>query len=339
MTPAKVKVIPAKNQNYNSCTADATKQVAAGGLASQNLPQAFARCLDKYPSAGLFLKCKKNAFLKSKGQPPGAAALAECKALLTAANFDGVDPAPIYLNEEDAFFGGVGLNQELKIPDMNIPNFTCEKFNAAILDIPTLAQHILFGNHPLMFLRGDEQKKYITALSALASKQKKTDKFSDISGFGRLFRDSHGKSAIVYYPSAPCDFRGSLGDAYSGMSVYYLPDIAHQTATPYFGIAYYRRNQKTLTTPKLVAEILTRMGSRFKAYVKDSQTVFISATPFSEVDKERDPRNICMDPRPQHFVAAIYSAKDDNTVPEYLLLANIKNLCDYGDRQARMLAR
>jgi hypothetical protein len=339
LTPAKVKVIPAKNQNYNVCTAEATKQVAAGRQASQDLPKAFARCLDKYPSAGLFLQCKKNAFLKSKGQAPSAPALAECKALLTAANFDGVDPAPIYVNEQDAFFGGIGLNQELKISDMKFPNFTCEKFDAAILAIPKLAQHILFGNHPLMFLRGAEQKKYISALAAISSKKKKADKFSDISGFGRLFSDSHGKSEIVYFPSAPCDFRGSLGEAYSGMSVYYLPDVAHQTATPYFGIAYYRRNQKSLTTPKLVAEVLSRMGSRYKAYAKDAQTVFISSSPFSEVDKERDPRNICMEPRPQRFVVAIYSSKDDTSAPEYLLLANIRNLCDYGDRQARMLVR
>jgi hypothetical protein len=339
LKPAKVKEIQKISQSYSGCTSAATTLVAAKKMTVQELPLAFERCRDKYPSAGLFLDCKKNALAKSKGRALDPAALAQCTALLTAATFDGLDSDPVFTTRSDAYFAGLGMNQELKLTEMDLPNFTCEKLISAFQDVPKNAQHILFGNHPLMFLQGAEQAKYIKSLTALSSKKAKDAKFSDIPGFGRLFGDSHGKQSIVYFPSASCDFRGNLGATYSGVSLYYLPDTKRQTATPYFGVAYYRRNQKALTTPKLVAELLLRLGSRFKAYSKNEQTVFISAAPFSEVDQERDPRNICMQPRPQQFVAVIYSAKDDVNVPEYLLLANIKNLCEYGDRQAGFLAR
>ena len=93
-----------------------------------------------------------------------------------------------------------------------------------------------------------------------------------------------------------------------------------------------------MTTPELVSDVSFRLGRNYKAYSKDATTVFISALPFEEVDRERDPRNICKTPRKHQFVAVIRTLATNANAPEYLLLANVLNLCEYGDRLARRWA-
>ena len=337
LSPAKIKEIQANNQSYKNCTEGATAGVKAGKSLAQDLPKAFERCRDKYPGAALFLECKKKVLAAAKGSELDVEAVGECKKLLTAASFDPAEPVPLFVSGNQAFFAGLGMNREMSLSEMELPNFTCEKLQTAVTNVAKNAQHILFGNHPNVFVPGAAQAKFLAAITR--AKPAKGEKFSDVDGFGRLFGEVKSPQSIVYFPSAPCDFKGASGVIFSGLSLYYLADSTGRTGTPYFGIAYYREGQKSVTTPELVTEVSRRLGRDFKAYSKDAETVFILSTPFKEVDKERDPRNICQTPRAHQFVGVVHTSKKDHGHPDYLILANIRNLCDYGDRQAGKLAR
>lgn len=339
LSPKQAESIQKSNISYKDCMAAATAAVKAGKIKPEELPAEFGRCTDKFPAAGLFQECKKNLLKSAKGTEISVADVAECKKILSRATFDPQDPVPIFVAGWQAVFAGVGLNRSIHMPGTDIPNYNCSHLQNAFSNVSKNAQHILFGNHPRMFLKGAEQQKFLKALQSANSQGAKGVKFNDISGFGRLFGDPNKDQAIVYFPSSSCDFEGNSGQIFSGMSLYYLTDVKNHMAAPYFGIAYYRQGQKSVTTPELVAEVSRRLGSEFKAYSKDVNTVFISSTPFKEVDRERDPRNICELPRQHRYVAVIHTVKGSPNVPEYLLLANIRNLCEYGDLQARNVAR
>jgi hypothetical protein len=326
-------------QSYNECTSRATAAVKSGKLRIEDLPAEFGRCTDRFPAAGLFQECKKNLLKSAKGRDISVAEVNRCKQILVAASFDPSQPAPIYVSAGQAVFAGVGLNRPMKVSVMQVPNYDCRKLQMALSDIPKNAQHILFGNHPKMFLSGPDQAKFLKNLSSAVSKPSKNTKHADVAAFGRVFGDPKTNQSIVYFPSGACEFEATTGKIFAGINLFYLPDEKSQSATPYFGIAYYKQGQKSITTPELVAEVSRKLGPDFKAYSKDVQTVFISSTPFKEVDKERDPRNICELPRQHRFVAVIHTVKGSPNVPEYLLLANIRNLCEYGDLRARNLAR
>ena len=338
LSAGRAETIQRANISYKDCTAAATAAAKAGRIKPEELPAEFGRCTDKFPAAGLFQECKKNLLKSAKGSEISVADVAECKKILSRATFELEEPVPLFVAGAQAVFAGVGLNRSIHVPGTDIPNYNCLRLQNAFSNIPKNAQHILFGNHPRMFLKGPEQQKFLQVLQAAYAKGSKRSKYNDISGFGRLFGDPSKDQSIVYFPSSSCDFEGTTGQIFMGMSLYYLADVKNHMAAPYFGIAYYRQGQKSVTTPELVAEVSRRLGPDFKAYSKDVNTVFISSTPFKEVDRERDPRNICELPRQHRYVAVVRTVKGSPNVPEYLLLANIRNLCDHGDLQARSVA-
>jgi hypothetical protein len=265
--------------------------------------------------------------------------VARCKELLTAASFDSAKPAPIFSGGGQVVFAGVGLNRPLVAAGMSVPNYNCVQLQSVLADIPKNGQHLLFGNHPKMFLSGKDQPAFLQKLAALSSKQPKDSKYLDVLGFGRQYGAPQSKQAVVYFPAGSCEFESSAGGIFAGLNLFYLVDEKSQIFTPYFGIAYYRATQKTVNTPELVNEVISKLGSDYKPYSKDAHTIFIAAIPFKEVDKERDPRNICELPRPHKLVAVVHTIPGKPNVPEYLLLANIRNLCEYGDRRAGNLLR
>ena len=65
------------------------------------------------------------------------------------------------------------------------------------------------------------------------------------------------------------------------------------------------------------------------------QSRIISNHKIRAFDSEGDPFNLCRQPRKHDFIAMI--RKQDKTHPQYLLLANLKNLCSYGDHAAKAL--
>src|SRR5690606_25246284 len=154
------------------------------------------------------------------------------------------------------------------------PNFDCERLKAVVKS-PKDAQYFLFGNHPRVFA-GLEPRKGPALMKALRL-TRPAAKGADVSGFGRVFGDPRGAGGVVFCPSASCDFDAEPGAMFAGLSAYYLLDAASSTATPYFGIAYYKQGQSPLTTPKLVQALVKSLGSNFKSFKKNELVTFVAA--------------------------------------------------------------
>ncbi|MCX6126833.1 MAG: hypothetical protein NTV34_19075 [Proteobacteria bacterium] len=351
LSPAKVKQIKEINKGYQFCAQAAVKEVKTGALKSSDLPKALGICREQFPGAALYLQCKKD-LLKDKPQlVPEPQAVASCQKYLTAASFEPTEPIAFFIHNSEAYLAGLGLNQEVESAKLAPPNFNCEPYHLTETNLDG-AQYILFGNSPNAFgTIGTIQQKFLHQVSQglTAAKQPKTketnenitaDNFFKIIGFGRLFAEKKpgGPTAqIAYFPSAPCHFSAPLGDIFSGISAHYLIHPTSKAATPYFGVTYFNKDRPAISTGKLVTEMLKRLGPAYKLYKKNAETVFLAAASFTEFDLEGDPRNVCKSPRLQQFIGIVHSFKETSGRPNYLILANIKNLCDYGDRLANAI--
>lgn len=339
LNPAAVKRIKTANANYKECQQAAITALNSKLINQVKFSAAVDACRERFPAISLYSQCKRQAIeaaATTKKDPSGA--LVACKKLLVAASFDREQPVPFFVNDNQLFFGGIGLNKTQLAATLDPPNFDCDRLNKAILN-PLESQHILFGNHPKVFktlspLSPQDLAKALQMEDATNADRKKG---AGTAGFGRIFGGLDGPKATVFFPSAACDFDGQLGKAFSGLSAYYLIDKASAEVTPYFGIAHYRPNFKDLTTKDLVTKLIDMLnagGSGYHAIIKNDTTAFVANTDFVEFDDEKDPRNVCKDPRSNSLVGIVQAAKDNPAKPRYLVVANVKNLCEYGDRLA-----
>lgn len=334
-TPAKVKQIKKTRKSFEACRKDALGQLKNGSVTKKKFEVMLNTCKENFPGASLYISCKKSAIktAESKNVSPDQA-IEQCKRYLLAASFDPNEPVPIFVDQGQIYFAGIGLNKQVPTSSLNPPNFDCENL-ATIARNPAQAQYFLFGNHPRMFAGLADLKG--AALTKAMKFAKPQTKGVDVTGFGRVFGDPKASSGVVYFPSSSCNFDADMGGTYSGLSAYYLLDGPSSTVMPYFGIAYFKQDQKAITTPKLVQGLIKELGSSFKSYAKNSQVTFVAAAGVTETDDEDDPKNLCKQPRQHRFVAVVQGRKEAPNQPEYMLLANVKNLCDFGDKLGKRL--
>jgi hypothetical protein len=342
LSPGKVIQLKEINKGYRVCTLNAVRSVKTRQTSLSELSGALASCKDQYPVVDLYTKCKQEVLKKKATE---ARDFSECNYLLKHATFDPLDPVPLFLKDGQAYTSGVGLNVEIKTDNLDIPDFSCKEFNRYKNNIAD-ARYLLFGNLPGLFGTDRTQKEILLAtiserIKGARKGQKAPADFVDIDGFGRLFPEVKGKiaSQVAYFPSAPCHYSGPLGSIYSGISVFYLIHPKSSGATPYFSASYYRKSQTAIDTKTLAKETKEILGPGYKVFPKDSRTLFVAESSFSDTDKEGDPRNLCKLPRLHQFVAVIRGFEDSRSRPEYLILANVKNLCDYGDRLVSLIGR
>lgn len=342
ISPGTVKKIRAANADYKECQQAAITALNSKLINQVKFKAAIDTCRERFPAISLYGKCKRKA-LKSansgKGKP--AAALEECKKLLVAASFDKDQPIPFFTREKQLFFAGVGLNKSSSAVILDPPNFDCDRLNKALVN-PLEAQYILFGNHPKMFsslenLSGDDLARAMRLDSVTRGTRKNGVGTKD---FGRIFGNLESRNATVFFPTAACDFDGQLGKLFSGLSAYYLLDKKSGEVTPYFGIAHYRPRISSISTKTLVSQLIATLnegGSGYKAVIKNDTTAFVTNAAFTEYDDEKDPRNLCKAPREHSLLGIVQAAKENPARPRYLVVANITNLCEYGDRLAARL--
>jgi len=122
------------------------------------------------------------------------------------------------------------------------------------------------------------------------------------------------------------------------MSIYYLIDHVSKELVPYFGIAYYRADQKLVNTRMVANKLQKVLGDATQANITKPGTTYITQAPISELDEENDPKNICSAPRPHSFLAVVKEFKGKSDQPELVVIANVKNLCHFGDRMANRIA-
>lgn len=334
--PARAKAIKKTRASFEACRKEALAEFKSGSLSRKSFEAALGRCKESYPGASLYTDCKKKAIrtAKDKNISPDKA-IDQCKRYLYAASFDPAEPVPFFVESGQIFFAGLGLNRPTAPNNMNPPNFDCGKLTA-MAKSPEQAQYFLFGNHPNTFAALDAKKG--AELSKALGMPKVSKKGYDVNGFGRIFGDVSKPSGVVFFPTGACEFEADPGDIFAGLSAYYLIDAAGSGLYPYFGIAYFKQGQTDITTPKLIQRTIKLLGPNFKAQAKNPQVTFIAAGALAEQDDEKDPKNLCQQPRQHRFVAVIQS-RPDGSSPEYMLLANIKNLCEFGDRLAKRLVQ
>lgn len=335
LTPAKVKQIKKSRKSFENCRKEALGQLKNGAVTKKKFEVMLNTCKENFPGASLYISCKKSAIksAETKNVSPDEA-IEQCKRYLLAASFDPNNPTPIFVESGQVYFAGIGMNKQVPAASLNPPNFDCEKLQG-VARSPKDAQYFLFGNHPRMFTGLADQKG--PALVKTLKFTKPAPKGFDVAGFGRVFGDPKESSGVVFFPSASCDFDAELGETFGGISAYYLLDTQSSSVVPYFGITYYKQDQKAISTPKLVQQLIKELGPSFKSYSKNSQVTFVAAASVTETDDEEDPKNLCKQPRQHRFVAVVQGRKDAPNQPEYMLMANIKNLCDFGDKLSKRL--
>ena len=333
---AKVRKANKATRSYDLCRRDALARLKDGSLTKDRFETALSVCRENFPGADLYVNCKKQAVRTAAAGGNAGGAAEQCKRYLLATQFDPAQPIPYFLEAGQLYFAGIGMNRSLPIAALKPPNFTCERLGP-LMKSPERALYLLFGNHPKAF--GGFGELGPTALKQrLKMPRSKGKKPIDIAGFGRMFGDPAAESASVFFPVGSCDFEAEGAPLYTGLSAYYLLETGQESATPYFGIAYYQADQKKITTKKLVQTLAQALGPNYTATPKNSQVTFIAAAPIMDTDEEKDPRNLCLNPRNHRLLAIVQGQKAHPERPDYALVANVKNLCDFGDRLARQLA-
>ena len=338
LSPAKIKQFKKTSANFESCRKQAITQLKAGSISQKKFEISLRQCKENFPGADLYVACKKTAIksAKAKNIAPDKA-ITQCRRYMVAASFDPADPLPIFIDDGKIFFSGVGLNQQsTPLNAVSPPNFDCARL-AANARNPDQAQYLLFGNHPSKFagFSGMSSADLVKKL-----KIKKPSKEGVlVSDLGKVSGNPKDKNAVLFFPTAPCDFESELGEIFAGISTYHLIDASGSAITPYFGIAYYKQGQTKITTERAIQGLVKELGGTFKTFAKGNNVTFIAADNFSETDDEEDPKNLCDQPRVHRFVAVVQGRKDDPEKPEYFIIANIKNLCDFGDRITKRLTK
>jgi hypothetical protein len=338
LSPAKVKQIKKSRKSFENCRRDALRTLKKGGSSKEGFELALRACKENFPGASLYVNCKKAAIRNARQQNiPADQGLEQCKGQLLAASFDPDRAVPFYVDDGKLYFAGIGLNAPMPTDKVRPPNFDCDRLGA-VARAPAQAQYLLFGNHPRVFA-GLSEKKGAQLMQALGMTKSGGEKGVDVQGFGRVFGDPKAASGVVYFPAGNCDFDAEPGKLMSGLSAYYLIDALNSSVSPYFGIAYYRGVDAVPSTEKLVQAVLKELGPAFKTFKKNDQTTFIAAAAVSETDAEQDPKNLCKQPRQHRFVAVVQGRKEAPAQPEYMLVANVKNLCDFGDKMSKKVGQ
>jgi hypothetical protein len=254
-----------------------------------------------------------------------------------AASFDPSEVVPFYFHDEKLYFAGVGMNKSQSLSEFTLPNFDCNKLMDKAED-PKQAEHILFGNHPVWFakLRG---KKEDVILKMLKVTLPVPADGQYIENFGRVFGDPRKNDSSVFFPSSSCAFSADLGPYFSGLTTYFLIDKESKAVTPYFAIAFYKPQLpgSVISTNVLIEKIRASLGEDYSVAAKDSATTIIALEKITKIDEDGDPQAPCTVPRKHKFLAVVKARTEGATEPEFLLVANLTQLCDYGDRLSRRL--
>ena len=324
-------------KSFDACRKDAIEQLKDGALSKKKFAVALSSCKESFPGADLYITCKKQSIQSAGGKSAAATqAIGQCKRYLEATTFDPDAPVPFFTEAGLLYFASIGLNRSLPLSALTPPNFTCDKLKASARNLGH-AEYMLFGNHPQNFAGLAELKP--NALMRLFKMTKSATSGADVSGFGRVFNDPRAASGLTYFPASACDFDAEPGNFLAGLSAYYLIDAHGASVTPYFGIVYYKQDQHRFTTAKIIQGFVHALGPTYKSTAKNDHVTFVAAASLTEVDDEQDPKNLCKQPRQHRFVGIIQGHKDKPEQPEYAILANVKNLCDFGDRLAKRLAQ
>ncbi|WP_132315358.1 hypothetical protein [Pseudobacteriovorax antillogorgiicola] len=337
------------NKSYRSCRKAAVaeaKKLKSKRHQVRFLKQAASRCRERHPAVSILTDCKRNAIRAYKDDRDYLpVALKECKEKYQSFLFQPDESLPFRVDEGRIFFAGVGLNsnrevkpsssKEDKSDNNDIGNFDCESLGQTFgrhLD----PQFLLFGNDPRSYIPLKQTSKR-SLLRGLKVQTKKKMEVQVNPYLGQVYWHRQSKSVTNYFPSASCSYGGENQGLYDGIKIYYLIDLEKNMATPYFGIAFYRKGTN-IPVSQLIEEVKTKLGEGYVTSKSKSGLDLVAKAEIKRFDHEGDPRNLCQFPRKHRVIGAV-AADDSGQFAAYTLLSNIGNLCKYGDRFASRLLK
>lgn len=337
-SPSTRENIQQSNRSFKKCRSDALTLMKDGKLSPKRLKRRLVGCKEKFPGASLYISCKKKALKTFKGKKSKLKEkILECKQLLVGTTFEPDKPIPFMLHKSQYFFAGIGFNKPLSLRELKLPNFDCSKVRPAVKK-PQNAEFFLFGNHPQMFKAFSRANpKKISRKLGLPRSIPPDGHYVD--NLGKVFGDIRTKKATIFFPSASCVFSGQLGPNFTGLSVYYLVDSSRQLLLPYFSIAFYHPNFSALSKGQMGQELEKMFAENGEKEHKLSsiseQIDVVASAEIKEFDEEGDPRNLCAQPRSHRFISVLKGRENEKNKIEYVIMANIKNLCSFGDKVTR----
>ena len=343
-----------ERNSFKKCREENIKLLKNKNLSPKFFKMKLETCREKYPAAGLYISCKKNALKTLKSNPPLLKReIRDCKKLLKAISFSARNPLPFVIVGENLYFAGLGLNKPLSAKEIDHKNFDCGRAKEFLFN-PQLAEYFMFGNHPNVFkifqgLKPKEMKKKLKITQEISKSGIYIDKV------GKLFGKLRSPNATLYFPSAGCNYTGNFGSHYIGLSLYYLLNSKKKMLIPYFAIAFYHPNFSGLSKKSLMQRLLfmlqggdsgksseTNDGSEkkqdqvnnsknYKIYPIKSGVELLATEEITNFDNEGDPRNLCQMPRKHNLIGLVKSRDGDSNKIEFILVAKIKNLCKFGE--------
>jgi hypothetical protein len=291
------------NTSYTNCRKEVVIKFKGKKAKPSELKDALEVCDERFPAIALFKDCKAQKLKEFKSDRTAVQnALKYCKLILDAATFDQKSSLPFSIIAGQFFYAGIGLNKPISSRDHELPNFNCEKITETFDDLAE-PEYVLFGSEPRNFsaLKNIERQNLLALL--------------------------RGKKSA-----------GNPGKYFEDHKLYYLIDFKTKELTPYFGISFFKKSQKEVTSQALAQEVAKKLGPKFKVNAHNKRSFVISEDAITAFDSEGDPKNICAAPRSHRRIGIIKNDAINPTRPEYLIVANIKNVCDFGDVLAGRLA-
>ena len=340
-------------------------------LQKRAAPQAIIQkllvgCRDQFPGTAAFIDCKKNAAQEYKSDSPQmVAAVNDCKAQYKKYSFDPLSPIPIFIDEKEAYFAGAGLNviRRIELPPKegapgatpqtgappatggdvppilqkpnNFGNFSCDPL-VEVFQGKRPPEVLLTGNHPHSFtpIADLPLNKFRKLLKIMPPKGKPTPAQLEmpikVKMFGEIDYPFSDSNISLFFPTGFCYFENRMGNLFDGIKLYYLVDEMHRLAMPYFGIAFFKQ-EAHLPVDVIVKKLSTVLGPSFKRIVTGQGIHYFTQAPLQEFDEEGDPSNLCKEPRAHTYLALFREMKQPAKGPQFLIFANIHNLCTFGD--------
>jgi hypothetical protein len=319
---------------YEDCRKLALKEFKQKKLSSAEAKQRLNQCNQRFPAANAINRCNEDAIRQNKGNATAMrAAVQKCKEFAKVVDFDARRGLPFALHRDEVWFAGSVLDDRTwTIDRLELPQFNCQAVKNAMAK-PDTAQFILTGNQLKAF------KGYATNGEALTSKVLRTKPKKDrvtgnnywpIKDMGRIYQKDKKSRALLYFATAACTYTGELGERITSLEIHMLLDFKRKVATPVYALAFFSNkfNENSSTALSQLSHIIAATNRSFME--KRGLSILAQGKFYS--DLEGDPQDLCLGDRSNQWMAIAKHAKPAPDQPlSYIVVANVKNLCNYGD--------
>jgi hypothetical protein len=287
-------------------------------------------CSAKYPIFKALKKCQKQ-HLKNKGLNKSQL-LQKIKACKKAYLFSypkSENSLPIGILNGEIFFGGWPMTPKTTLTALQQAGWSCNHAIKSISD-PELRNFDLFGNDPTIFkrlkplMRKSQLKKYSKRSMDPSSKEN----YLNIPNIGRLYSDSKRQNPLLFFGTSTCSLKLNHQDVRDIQL--HLLSLDGDNFLPFYGLIFYNQSP---SAPKLTYAnaLMTKIVGPPSNHPKGKTKKLFSKEKLVIFDKEGDPKNLCKKPRKHKKIAVLSAQSKQKKTLSYILVANIVNLCNYGD--------